>query len=169
MLLESAQRAIDVLWLLWETRTCGHTQISGCPCLVFVTRNGTPLTHTTSSVTSARSSAQQAIDALLALKDAADAARAAGHEAIHQKILDEHARYFTDAAGAGVALNAARSGKLEKKPHALATRMLGRQADSLRFARDLRVDFDNYPDAAVMPMFAARGGSAAGQGGALAA
>ena len=30
-------------------------------------------------------------------------------------------------------------------------------------------DKDNYADAAVMPMFAARGGSAAGQGGALAA
>ncbi len=28
---------------------------------------------------------------------------------------------------------------------------------------------DNYPDAAVMPMFAVRGGPAAGQGGALAA
>ena len=30
-------------------------------------------------------------------------------------------------------------------------------------------DKDNYPDAAVMPMFAVRGGPAAGQGGALAA
>jgi hypothetical protein len=30
-------------------------------------------------------------------------------------------------------------------------------------------DKDNYPDGAVMPMFAVRGGSAAGQGGALAA
>jgi hypothetical protein len=30
-------------------------------------------------------------------------------------------------------------------------------------------DNDNYPDAAVMPMFAAGGGAAAGQGGALAA
>ena len=40
---QPAQRAIDVLWLLWETRTCGHAQMSACPCLVFVTRNGTPL------------------------------------------------------------------------------------------------------------------------------
>jgi hypothetical protein len=30
-------------------------------------------------------------------------------------------------------------------------------------------DKDNYPDGAVMPMFAAGGGAAAGQGGALAA
>jgi len=40
---QPAQRAIDVLWLLWETRTCGHAQMSACPCLVFVTRNRTPL------------------------------------------------------------------------------------------------------------------------------
>ena len=40
---ELAQRAVDVLGLLWETRTCSHAQTSGCPCLVFVTRNGTPL------------------------------------------------------------------------------------------------------------------------------
>jgi integrase len=40
---ELAQRVVDVLGLLWETRTCSHTQTSGCPCLVFVTRNGTPL------------------------------------------------------------------------------------------------------------------------------
>jgi len=31
------------------------------------------------------------------------------------------------------------------------------------------VSLDNYPDVAVMPMFAGGGGSAAGQGGALAA
>ena len=40
---ELVQRAIDVLWLLWETRTCGHAAMSACPCLVLVTRNGTPL------------------------------------------------------------------------------------------------------------------------------
>ena len=65
--------------------------------------------------------------------------------------------------------NTARSGKLQQKRHALATRMKDREADYLRFARDLRVPFTNYPDAAVMPMFAGGGGSAAGQGGVLAA
>jgi hypothetical protein len=39
--------------------------------------------------------------------------------------------------------NAARRGKLQKKRHALATRMRDRAEDYLRFARDLRVDFDN--------------------------
>jgi hypothetical protein len=47
--------------------------------------------------------------------------------------------------------------------------MAAREADYLRFASDLRVPFDNYPDVAVMPMFRVPGGSAAGQGGALAA
>ena len=40
---ELAQRAAGVLRSLWEVRTCGHAQMSGCSCLVFVTRNGTPL------------------------------------------------------------------------------------------------------------------------------
>jgi hypothetical protein len=40
----------------------------------------------------------------------------------------------------------------------------------LRFATRPDLDiFTNYPDSAVMPMFAIRGGPAAGQGGALAA
>jgi hypothetical protein len=42
-----------------------------------------------------------------------------------------------------------------------------RSAGLLSLCRVL--DKDNYPDVAVMPMFAGGGGSAAGQGGALAA
>jgi transposase len=87
--------------------------------------------------------AQQAIDALLALKEAAGAARAAGQAAISADLLDKHAKYFTDAARTGIALNADRRSKLQSKRHALASRMKGRQADYLRFARDLRVPFDN--------------------------
>jgi hypothetical protein len=59
--------------------------------------------------------------------------------------------------------------QLQKKRNALVTRMRDRADDYLRFARDLRVPFDNYPDGAVMPMSVVRGGSAAGQGGALTA
>ena len=70
--------------------------------------------------------AQQAIDALLELKKAADAARAAGHAAIDAEILGKHGRWFRDAAAAGIALNAARRSPLQKKRHALATRMTGR-------------------------------------------
>jgi len=87
--------------------------------------------------------AQQAIDALLALKEAADAAREAGHHAADPHVTDKQSRYFRDAAEAGIVINAARGGKLQKKRHALATRMLGRRDDYLRFAHDLRVPFDN--------------------------
>ena len=87
--------------------------------------------------------ARQAVDALLELKDAADAARAAGQAAIDPEILEKHGGWFRDAAGAGTALNAARRTKLQKKRHALATRMAGRADDYLRYAHDLRVPFDN--------------------------
>jgi transposase len=87
--------------------------------------------------------ARQAIDALLELKRAADAARAAGHGAIDPEVLEKHGRWFRDAASAGIAINAARHGKLQKKRHALATRMRNRAGDYLRFAHDLRVPFDN--------------------------
>ena len=87
--------------------------------------------------------ARQATDALLALKQAAGAARAAGHEAIDADVLDKHDRWFRDAADAGIVLNAARCGKLQKKRHALAKRMRDRAGDYLRFARDLRVPADN--------------------------
>jgi len=87
--------------------------------------------------------ARQAIDALLDLKKAAGAARDAGETAVSRAIRVKHGRYFTDAARAGIALSAARRTKLQKKRHALATRMLNRAGDYLRFARDLRVPFDN--------------------------
>jgi transposase len=54
-----------------------------------------------------------------------------------------HDRWFRDAADAGIALNSARSSKLQKKRHALARRMRDRADDYLRFAYDLRVLFDN--------------------------
>jgi integrase len=38
-----AQRTVEVLRLLWEIRSCRHSEMSICPCLVFVTWNGTPL------------------------------------------------------------------------------------------------------------------------------
>lgn len=87
--------------------------------------------------------AQQGIDALLALKDAADAARAADRDAADPDVLDKQAGYFRDAAAAGITINARRRTALQKKRHALATRMRDREADYLRYAHDLRVPFDN--------------------------
>jgi hypothetical protein len=116
-----------------------------------------------------RAWARQVIAALLALKKAAAAARDAGEDGIGARQLAGHVKDFENAAKAGIALNAARRSALQKKRQALAKRLRDRADDYLPFARDLRVPFDNYPDAAVMPMFAVRGGCAAGQGGALAA
>jgi transposase len=102
--------------------------------LVAVTETGTDLD---------RAWAQQAIDALLALNEAAEAARTAGQDAIDAEARKKHEDWYRQAAATGIALNAARQGRLQKKRHALATRMKDREADYLRFARDLRVPFSN--------------------------
>jgi transposase len=102
--------------------------------LIAVTETGTDLDRTW---------AQQAIDALVALKEAAEAAREAGKAAISRKTRGKHEDWFRKAAATGIALNAGRKGKLQEKRHALATRMQAREDDYLRFARDLRVPFDN--------------------------
>jgi transposase IS66 family protein/uncharacterized protein DUF6444 len=104
--------------------------------LVAVTETGTDLDRTW---------AQQAIDALLALNGAADAARAAGQDAIDPETRARHEDWYRQAAATGIALSAARQGKLQQKRHALATRMRDREADYLRFARDPRVPFTNNP------------------------
>ena len=77
------------------------------------------------------------------------AARAAGHDATGAEALLKRSRWFRDAADAGIAINAGRRGKLQKKRHALAARMAARADDYLRFAHDLRVPFDNYPDVGI--------------------
>jgi transposase len=64
----------------------------------------------------------------------------------------KHRRWFRDAADAGIVLNAARRSTLEKNRHALAARMRDREADYLRFARDLRVRFDNNEPEQVIRM-----------------
>jgi transposase len=102
--------------------------------LVAVTETGTDLNRTW---------AQQAIDALVTLNEAADSARAAGLDAIDADTRARHEDWYRKAAATGVALNAARQGKLQQKRNALATRMKDRVDDYLRFARDLRVPFSN--------------------------
>jgi transposase len=104
--------------------------------LIAVTDTGTDLD---------RAWSQQAIDALLALNDAADAVRRAGKAAMDPALRKKHEDWYRKAAEAGIALNAARNGKVQQKRHALATRMQSREGDYLRFARDLRVPFSNNP------------------------
>jgi transposase len=102
--------------------------------LVAVTETGTDL-----DVTWAR----QAIDALNALNEAAEAARQAGKPSIDPDFRKKHEDWYRDAAKTGTALNQGRNGALQKKRHALATRMAAREDDYLRFARHLRVPFTN--------------------------
>ena len=125
----------------WAPYDCYQDLAGHALCNAHVLRELTAVTETGTGkdVTWAR----QAIDALLALKNAADTARAEGRAAISAEVLDEHSRWFREAASAGIALNAGRRTALQKKRHALASRMGAREADYLRFARDLRVPFDN--------------------------
>jgi transposase len=130
--------AVHDAWAPYDTfeNVAGHA-LCGAHVLrelVAVTETGTDLDRTW---------AQQAIDALLALNEAAGAARAAGQPAIGPEARAKHEDWYRQAAAAGIALNAGRSGKLQQKRHALATRMKDREADYLRFARDLRVPFSN--------------------------
>ncbi len=130
--------AVHDAWAPYDTfgNVAGHA-LCGAHVLrelVAVTETGTDLDRTW---------AQQAIDALLALNEAACAARAAGQDAIDTETRVKHEGWYRQAAKTGAALSAGRQGKLQQKRHALATRMKDREADYLRFARDLRVPFTN--------------------------
>jgi transposase len=132
--------AVHDAWAPYDTfgNVAGHAL-----CGAHVLRELAAVTETGTGLD--RAWAQQAIDALLALNEAADAARAACQDAINTEIRDKHEDWYREAAATGTALNAARQGKLQQKRHALATRMKDREADYLRFARDLRVPFTNNP------------------------
>jgi len=87
--------------------------------------------------------AQQAHDALLDLKTLTDTAADAGLASCEPKALAHHTRLLRSAANIGVSQNRHRTGKLIKKHHALASRLLARQDDYLRFTTDLTVPMDN--------------------------
>lgn len=87
--------------------------------------------------------ARQAHDALLDLKVLVDDAVAAGDVSVDAVALARHTCLLRSAANIGVSENRDRDGKLAKKHHALARRLLHRQADYLRFTTDLTVPFDN--------------------------
>jgi transposase len=132
--------AVHDAWAPYDTfgNVAGHA-LCGAHVLrelVAVTETGTDLDKTW---------AQQAIDALLALNEAAGAARTAGQDAIDTETRKKHEDWYRQAAATGTTLNAGRHGKLQKKRHALGTRMKDREDDYLRFARDLRVPFLTTP------------------------
>jgi transposase len=91
--------------------------------------------------------ATQTIDALLTMKNLAEEARAtpAGLAGIDTTKLGTALHAYRSAINLGAAATAARNGKLQAKHHALARRLLDRQADYLRFTTDPAAVFDNNP------------------------
>jgi transposase len=87
--------------------------------------------------------AGQAHDALLELKKLVDDAVETGTPVLDPAALAAQTHLLRSAANLGVADNRDRTTKLAKKHHALARRLLDREADYLRFTVDFQVPFDN--------------------------
>jgi len=86
--------------------------------------------------------AGQAIDALLAIKDLVEAAALSG-TGVDVAALAEQKGLLRSAVVLGKTATRGRATKLERKYHALFTRVIGRWADYLRFTTDPLVPFDN--------------------------
>jgi transposase len=107
---------------------------------------------------------------LIEARDAASAARQAGEPVLGAAVPDGLVTRYRALAAAGLAANLYRRTATAKDARRLARRFRTFEDLILRFATRPDLDiFSNYPDAAVMPMFAGGGGPAAGQGGVLAA
>jgi len=87
--------------------------------------------------------ARQATDALGRIQVLFSDADAADADSPDQTALTEQVRALRCAALIGVQETSARSGKLMKKHHALAKRLIERQDDYLRFTTDGRIPADN--------------------------
>jgi transposase len=87
--------------------------------------------------------ARQATDALGRIQVMVDQAVAVGTDHLDEALLAEQVSAWHSAAALGIQETSARSGTLMRKHHALAERLLDRQDDYLRFARDWRVPADN--------------------------
>jgi transposase len=87
--------------------------------------------------------AVQVIDALLELKTLVDKAVTANQTSIDPLCLERLTGRVRSAAQIAVNTTHHRRDKIAAKHHALARRILDRQADYLRFATDFRVPFDN--------------------------
>lgn len=86
--------------------------------------------------------AEQATDALLKIKDLIETA-AASEAGIDVEALAEHTGLLRSAVVLGKTATSRRATKLERKHHALFTRVIDRWADYLRFTTDPLVPFDN--------------------------
>jgi transposase len=114
--------------------------------------------------------ASQMAALLIEARDAASAARQAGESVLDAAVLDDLVTRYRALATAGLAANLYRRTATAKDARRLARRFCTFEDLILRFATHPDLDiFSNYADGSVMPMFVVRGGSAAGQGGTLAA
>jgi transposase len=86
--------------------------------------------------------AAQAAEAITAMQRLVTEAAGQHQSAVDAAALAGQVTRYRSAALIGLSQTAARSGKLMKKHNALARRLLDRQDDYLRFARDLRVPAD---------------------------
>jgi transposase len=87
--------------------------------------------------------AAQAADALTTMQALVSEAIARGQDTADPAALAVQIHSYRSAALLGARQTAARSGKLMKKHHALARRLLDRQGDYLRFTTDWRIPADN--------------------------
>ena len=87
--------------------------------------------------------AAQAADALTGMQALASEAIAQGRDAADPAAVAAQIHRYRSAVLLGARQTAARSGKLMKKHHALARRLLDRQDDYLRFTADWRIPADN--------------------------
>ena len=87
--------------------------------------------------------AAQAAEALTTMQALVSDAISQGHDAVDTAAVAAQIHRYRSAALLGARQTAARSGKLMKKHHALARRLLGRQDDYLRFTTDWQIPADN--------------------------
>jgi transposase len=87
--------------------------------------------------------ATQAGDALVAMQNLVAEAVAASADAVDPAALANQVQLYRSAAQIGLTQTSPRASKVMRKHHALARRLLDRQADYLRFTTDWRVPADN--------------------------
>jgi transposase len=87
--------------------------------------------------------ATQAGDALVAMPNLVAEAVAASADAVDPAALANQVQLYRSAAQIGLTQTSPRASKVMRKHHALARRLLDRQADYLRFTTDWRVPADN--------------------------
>jgi hypothetical protein len=87
--------------------------------------------------------ATQAAEAIITMQRLVSEAISQGQDTVDSAVLAEQVTRYRSAALIGASQTAARQGKLMRKHHALARRLLDRQDDYLRFIIDFRAPPDN--------------------------